>query len=401
MDAGIHNFTFLLLLAGVVSILARRLRLPYTVGLVVAGTLLAWLLGARGAALTKDLVFLVLLPPLVFEAAFHLHWPELKRYWLPVAVLATVGVGICAVVVAGVAVLIGGWAWAPALLFGILVSPTDPVAVIATFKELGLRGRLQILVEAESLFNDGTAAALFTIAVVAVTSTPPGPWSAAGQLLLTVAGGIGCGIAVGAVMLLLGSQSEDTLVHTTCTTVAAYGSFLMAESVHVSGVLAALSAGILMGNSRFLAGLSPGGRAALEAFWDYAAFIANAVVFLLMGMRLANQGFGEHVAVAAAAIAAALLGRAATVYGCCAFFRRPDTAVPLAEQHILFWGGLRGALGVALALGLPETTPHRSAIEFLVFAIAGFSILVQGLTITPLLRRLGLVGRDHAAAAHP
>ncbi len=127
----------------------------------------------------------------------------------------------------------------------------------------------------------------------------------------------------------------------------------------------------------------------------------DAVVFLLMGMRLANHGFGEHVAVAAAAIAAALLGRAATVYGCCAFFRRPDTAVPLAEQHILFWGGLRGALGVALALGLPETTPHRSAIEFLVFAVAGFSILVQGLTITPLLRRLGLVGRDHAAAAHP
>jgi CPA1 family monovalent cation:H+ antiporter len=211
--------------------------------------------------------------------------------------------------------------------------------------------------------------------------------------LITAGGGLLCGAVVAGTVLLLAGRTQDHLVEITFTTVAAYGSFLLAERLHVSGVLATLTAGIMLGNIGAgggpLCAITPRGREAVQAFWEYAAFVSNSLVFLLIGMREAHQGFLAVWAPIALAIVLVTLGRAAAVYPCCALFLRSSTRVTARHQHVLLWGGLRGALALALALSLPPEIPGRDLIVTASFAVVAFSVFVQGLTITPLLRRFG------------
>ncbi len=391
----IERVEVLLLIAAVVAILTRRLRVPYSVGLAATGVALALLSIQPDIALTRELIFTVLLPPLIFEAAFFLHWPELRRDFWVITALASLGVVLSAAVTAAGMHYLAGWQWMGALVFGVLIAATDPVSVIATFKEAGVKGRLRILVEAESLFNDGTAAVLFAVVTAIAAGQAVTTGSVALALLRIVAGGILCGALVAGLMLFLAGRSKDHLVELTCTAIAAYGSFLLAEHLQVSGVLATLAAGLMMGNLGHLGIVSDRGREAVEAFWEYAAFIANSLIFLLIGIREGQQNFWALGVSAAAGIALVLLGRAVAIYPVSLLFAFGNQRIPARQQHILVWGGLRGALGLALAMSLPEGIPHRDQIVGVTFAVVAFSIFVQGLTMTPVLRRLGeLPGRD-------
>jgi CPA1 family monovalent cation:H+ antiporter len=387
MELSFENGALLLLIAAVVALLTRRLHLPYSAGLVAAGMGLALLPFSPTLRLTKELLFNALLPPLIFEAAFHLDWKQLRRDLPVVLVLASLGVALSAAVTSAGMYYLAHWDWLSCAVFGILISATDPVSVIATFREAGARGRLLLLVESEALFNDGTAAVAFAVAITFAGGHTPTAISTIGLLAATVVGGLMCGAVVASLALLLAGRTEDHLVEIAFTTVAAWGSFLLAEHLHLSGVLATLTAGLLMANYRSLGEISPRGREAVEAFWEYAAFIANSLVFLLIGMR------GAHVNLLAGSVLAAVvfvtLGRAAVVYPCCLLFARSGLRVKLRHQHVLFWGGLRGALALALALGLPPEIPLRDQIVTISFAVVAFSVFVQGMTMTPLLRRVG------------
>lgn len=369
--------------------LTRRLRLPYSAGLVAAGMGLAILPFSPTVQLTKDLLFNALLPPLIFEAAFHLDWKQLRRDLPVVLVLASLGVALSAAVTAAGMYYLAHWDWISCAVFGILIAATDPVSVIATFRETGARGRLVLLVEAEALFNDGTAAVAFGVAITFTTGHTATALGTVSMLAATVVGGLMCGAVVACLALLLAGRTEDHLVEIAFTTVAAWGSFLMAEHLHLSGVLATLTAGLLMANYRSLGEISPRGREAVEAFWEYAAFIANSLVFLLIGMHGAHVNLWAVRVSAVAAIALVTLGRAAAIYPSCLFFAWSGLHVTSRHQHVLFWGGLRGALALALALGLPPAIPLRDHIVTISFAVVAFSVFVQGLTIGPLLRRLG------------
>jgi Na+:H+ antiporter len=394
-----ERFEILLLIAALVAIVARRVRLPYTVGLVAAGSVLALFPFGSGLTLTRELIFTAFLPPLVFEAALYLSWKELRRDLAVILVLATVGVVVSAgVTAAGMRYLVG-WEWQAALLFGALIAATDPVSVIATFKEAAVQGRLRLLVEAESLFNDGTAAVLFSVVLVAAEGGASDGLSVTRALAATVLGGLFWGGIVGGGVLVLAGRTDDHLVEITFTTIAAYGSFLLAEHFHTSGVLAALTAGILIGNLGSLGSITDRGREAVEAFWEYVAFVSNSLIFLLIGVRLAHQPFQTFLTPVLVGIALVILGRALAVYPCCLLFARSDRRVSLPHQHVLFWGGLRGALALALALGLPASIPRREAITTVAFAVVAFSVMVQGLTITPLLRALGELPPGQGAAA--
>jgi CPA1 family monovalent cation:H+ antiporter len=180
-------------------------------------------------------------------------------------------------------------------------------------------------------------------------------------------------------------------VEITLTTLAAWGSFLLAEHFHVSGVLAALTAGLLVGNVGWMGSISDSGRPAVLAFWEYVAFLANSLVFLLIGGREAEMPLLSVLEAAAVAVVLSLVGRAVAVYPITALFRGRALAVPTGFQHVLWWGGLRGALALALALALPASVPERGDIITVAFAVVAFSIFVQGLTMEPLMRRLGLI----------
>ena len=393
MDLSLENGALLLLIAAVVAILTRRLHLPYSIGLVAAGIGLALLPFAPKVNLTKEFIFTALLPPLLFEAAFHIHWNELRRDAGVILVLASVGVLLSAGVTTLGMHYLAQWEWMGALVFGVLIAATDPISVIATFKDAKVKGRLLLLVESESLFNDGTAAVVFGVAVAVASGQHLAPLEIGTTVLVTIGGGILCGVIVAAGALLLAGRTDDHLVEITFTTVAAYGAFLLAEDLGVSGVLATITAGLVMGNLRSFGTISTRGQVAVEAFWEYAAFVANSLVFLLIGMHEAHQNFIAIWLPAGIAVVLVTLGRAAAIYPCCFLFSRSERAVEMSHQHVLFWGGSRGALALALSLGLPPDMPRREQIITISFAVVAFSVFVQGLTMTPFLRKLGEIPR--------
>jgi len=399
MDITLSHLIGLLVVAIIVALLARRLSFPYTVGLVIAGIGLALTRLETGELLTHDFIFDLILPPLLFEAAINIHWRPLRVDLPPVLILSIFGVLVSAAFVAvGMGMLVS-WPAAAAIVFGVLIAATDPVAVIALFKDLGVSGRLRLLIESESLFNDGVAAVLFGLAL-GWADAANGASVSGSEIAWTFAkvsiGGIGVGIACALAAVAIARETSDHLVETALTFVVAYGAFLAAERFDVSGVLATVAAGIVMGNLGVLVesesptALSSQGRAFVVAFWDFAAFLANSLVFLLIGLRVAAIPFGaEHWVIVPVAIFLVLAGRAASVYPLCSPFARSRWAVPMREQHILWWGGLRGALALALALALPPTFPLDTEILVATFGVVTFSVIVQGFTMSMLMKALG------------
>jgi CPA1 family monovalent cation:H+ antiporter len=390
-EFSIFSLGLVLLTASLVAIVSRRLKLPYSVGLVIAGIALALLPSAIELPLTRDLIFNIFLPPLIFEAALHLEWKAFRRDLPLTAGLAFPGVVLAAATVAGGMYFLIGWSWIGAALFGVLIAATDPVSVIASFREMNVARRLSMLVETESLLNDGAAAVGFSLLISIAAGEAVTPVALIDSLLWTVAGGIGVGLVIAGGLLILAGRTEDHLVEITLTTIAAYGSFLLAEHFHMSGVLASLSAGLLVGNFGMMRSISENSRSHVLAFWEYAAFLANSVVFILIGGHEAHQHLTVVAGAAAVAMVLVLAGRSLAVYPICALFATSGLRIDHRYQHVLVWGGLRGALALALALALPGNIPERGEIIAVSFAVVAFSIFVQGLTMPYLIRQLGLL----------
>ena len=379
----------LLLVACLIAMLSRRLGLPYIVGLVVAGFLIALLPNSPQVPLSRDLVFNILLPPLVFEAALQLEWKRFRAELPLTLTLAFFGVAIAATVVAAGMHALAGWSWIGAALFGVLIAATDPVSVIASFREMGAQPRVSMVVESESLLNDGVAAVGFAVVSAIAAGASPSAAGVIPAFLWTLGGGLAIGLATSAAILLVAGRTDDPLVEITLTTIAAYGSFLVAEHFHASGIISALAAGLMIGSAgtRFL---SRSGRDRVHWAWEYFAFLANSLVFILIGMNVANQPLRLLGPTAAIAIILVLAGRGLSVYPLSLLFRWSRWRLKPSFQHTLFWGGLRGALALALALAVPATVPERDAIILTSFVVVAFSILVQGLTMPWLIKKLEL-----------
>lgn len=382
----------LLVIASLVAMISRRIGLPYTAGLVLAGIALAFLPIGAGLPLSRELIFNVFLPPLIFEAALQLKWQRFREQMPLTVVLAFLGVAISAGVVAAGMHWLLGWSWLGAAFFGVLIAATDPVSVIAAFKEMSAEPRLRMVVESESLLNDGVAAVGFALLLGIADGGGVTAAGALGSMLWTVGGGVAIGAAIAIVVLTVAGRTTDHLVELTLTTVIAWGSFLLAEHLEASGVFAALAAGILVGNVGWKRAISEEAQPHVVGFWEYAAFLANSCLFLLIGSHEAHQPIPLLSGALGVAIVLTLLGRAAAVYPLAALFSRSHLRLPATYQHVLVWGGLRGAVGLALALAVPGSIPERAAIVVLTFGVVAFSIFAQGLTMPPLLRRWDLTG---------
>jgi CPA1 family monovalent cation:H+ antiporter len=407
-------FVLLLLLISAVAIVVRKIRLPYTVALVVVGLALAILPteglvqlpqgfiglpfgnGAASDEITSQLILVLLVPPLVFEAALRLNLQTLRREWLPILLLAVPGVLITALLVGNVVSLTLGVPIALAMVFGALISATDPVAVIAFFRTLGVDKRLSILLEGESLINDGVAVVLFTLAVASAGSAAIHTTLLQGafEFVRVAGGGILVGLATGLVAAQIVSRLDDRLVETTLSMALAFGSFVGAETLDVSGILAVLTAGLVIG-SLDLDKLSPTTRITLYNFWDLLAFVANSAVFLILGLQIDMAGLIDHAGAVAVAVLAILSSRALVVYGAAWISSRWRDPIPMRYRHVMFWGGLRGAVSLALALSL--TGADSENLQVMTFGVVLFTLLVQGLTIEPLIKRLGLSNLAHTS----
>jgi CPA1 family monovalent cation:H+ antiporter len=386
----------LLLISCVVAIIARRTKLPYTVGLVIVGFFLAYGGITTDTHLSYDLIFDMLLPPLIFEAAFHLKWGELKPILRPVTLLATAGVLVSSAIAAGLLFLISGLSLPACLIIGIVLSATDPVSVLALLKEAKLPTRIHKLLEAESLFNDGTASILFAITPLVLA----GATSVSGVATISIVevlGGIGIGTLVGFAAMLVAGRTNDHLVEIAMTVIAAFSSFFIAQNFHTSGILSTLAAGMVIGNLDRFGAITEKGLHAAHSFWEFACFVANSYIFILIGLDLKLWEVSGAALVTTCTIGSMLIGRAFAVYGWCLPLRRTKDAVPGIVQHLLFWGGLRGALSIALVLALPDDFPDRNVVIAAVFNAVVFSIIVQGLTVSPLINRV----KKTVSSSHP
>jgi monovalent cation:H+ antiporter, CPA1 family len=401
-SAFIEFVLWMLVAASVVAVVANRFRVPYTVALVMVGLLigslhlpfLSEILQSRPKWMAPNVALPLFLPPLLFEGSLKMPLRQLRENVVPIAILANLGVLVTAIGTGWALHFALGMAILPAMVFGAIVGATDPISVLATFKLLEVPRRLETIVEAESLFNDGTAAVLFSILVAGVSAGGLQWWAAIERFVLVVVGGAVVGSIVGFACSKVTQRIDDPEIEITLTTIVAYGAYLAGESLHVSGVIATVAGGLWVGNYGTRVGMSPHTRVSLWSFWEYATFVINSFVFLLIGLEVKIDRLAHAREAVAIAIVAALLGRVLSVYGLVPFSNLFTRVVPLRWQHVLVVGGMRGALSLALALSLSLSFPDRPQILAMTFAVVSFTIVVQGLSIKPLLRILGLVREE-------
>ena len=378
----------------------RRLPLPYPVALVLAGLLVGSLHLFTAPHLTHELLFSIFLPGLLFEAAFHIELGQFWRNRLTIAGLAVPGViasaAIVALILPPLAHLLhvaDGFSWVYALVFGALISATDPIAVVGLFRTVGAPARLILLVEVESLLNDGTSIVFFTLSLSLLAGAAPGAAPVALQFLTVVGMAVVIGAAIGLAAAAVMRRWEHPLVWIATTLLAAYGSFLAAEAPGYSGVIATVTAGMLCGNGLAITSRAVRCRATTIEFWKLCAFVLNSAVFLLIGLEVRLSvlaGFWVPVLVAFGTVTAS---RILVVIANCAAVAVTRERYPWSWTPVLVWGGLRGALPMVLALSLPATFAYRTLIIAMTFGVAVLSIVLQGLTMLPLLRYLGLEQR--------
>lgn len=387
-----------------IALVVRRVRLPLSVALVLFGLLVAAISPVR-LTISPDVVLFALLPGLVFEAAFRLHLADLSRVVGRTVILAIPGVLLVAVVVATVLHLATGLPFGTAFVVGAIVSATDPVAVVASMRDVAAPRQLATLVEAESLFNDGTGVLLFTIAVGALHESVDVPAEVVTLAVVIVASLI-LGAACGFLASRIAALTDDYLVELTLTGVLAYGTYLLADSLGQSGIIATVTAGIVLGSYGRRVGINPRSLQAVDTVWEFVAFVLTALVFLLIGL---TSSFADLAAAAGPitwGVLAIFAGRLVVVYGLLGGVRvlaqrlpvrGPRSSewshirrMPFGWLHVVFWSGLRGAVAFALALALPLDIPDRALLQGTIFGIVLFTLVVQGATARRVILRAGV-----------
>ncbi|HAC65828.1 MAG TPA: sodium:proton antiporter [Cyanothece sp. UBA12306] len=368
-------------------------QIPYTLLLVIVGLGLAFI-DVRLVNLSPELILEIFLPPLLFEAAWNIRWRDLKENWFPIVLFAVAGVIIS---ILGVSLALSKFtdlALPIALLVGASLSATDPVSVVALFRELGASKKLTILMEGESLFNDGVAVVAFLLLVGIPLGTDVFSISDTLASFFTFVGiGIGLGCLVGFGISYLTQRFDIPLVEQSLTLVSAYGTYLITEELGGSGVIGVVTVGIILGNFGSRIGMNPRTRLLVSEFWDFLAFFVNSIVFLLIGDQIHFDSLNDHLGLIVVAIIAVLITRLIGIYGLGSlsdFITKSPITLP--EKTVLWWGGLRGSVSIALALSVPVILPGRQEIIDTVFGVVLFTLLVQGLTTQWVLKSLGLVG---------
>ena len=399
------EFEIIILFMAIISV-AMGVRyfsnLPYTIALIFAGIILSFFHIFPDIRLTPNLIFHVLLPPLLFEAAFNLNANELKENIKPILIYAVFGVIIAVFTTAfllqntfSLFNLNITMPFLATLLFGAVISSTDPISVLAIFKQLGVPKRLSSIIEGESLLNDGISVVLYGIVLSTIVSTNHFTLTNGIKEFVTVAfGGATIGAILGLTFSRITALVDDHLIEITLTTILTYLAYMSAEYFEVSGVISVIAAGLMVGNYGTKIGMSPTTRVSVKDFWDYIAFVINSLVFIIIGLEVGIVHLFTNFHYIIIAIVAVLIGRIVAILFLTFFINKIYNKITIKWQMVFVWGGVRGALAMALALAIPQDYEFRGIILIMTFGVVGFSLIVQGLSIGKLLGFLKIGGKD-------
>jgi monovalent cation/hydrogen antiporter len=422
MSATISLLFGLLVAIVVLATLASQLRLPYAVLLVLGGLLLGFIPGLPSVALDPEIVLVLFLPPLIYSSAWFTSWREFRANLRPILQLSLVLVLVTTLAIAVVAHAIAGLSWPVAFVLGAVISPTDAVAASATAKQLGLPRRIVTVIEGESMVNDATGLVVYRFAVAAVVTGSFSLWQAGLQFVVASLGGLAIGLVIAWPVAWLHRHLDDAPIEITITLLTPYAAYLLADTLQVSGVLAVLSAGLYLSrqSSRFF---SSNTRLQANAVWNVLVFLLNGLLFLLIGLQLRNilatsasLSLPTLIWQALLISLAVIVVRIAWVFSATSLprlifprFRARDPYPGWRQVGMVAWIGMRGGLSLAAALALPLTLtsgvpfPQRELVIFFTFAVILVTLVGQGLSLSPIIRLLGLeqdgsLQREHELA---
>ena len=388
-----QGFLFFLILLGSVATMLRlvdrtRSTVPYPVLLAAGGIVIGLIPGLRLPLISPELILLAFVPGLIFEATLELDLPELRRRLLPVGLLATLGVFLTVAAIGALAHFGLGLDWAGGMLLGAIVAATDPIAVVNILRQLKAPSGLAAILEGESLFNDGTGVAVFAAVLGTILTGHPSALDAGARFLFVTLVGVVIGVGVGTFAVFLLRRFNEADLEILITLVTAYGGYLAADVVHASGVVSVVTAGIVIARFGSRAGRLHGTQ--LVSFWNLLAFVLNAILFLLVGAALPTH---QLLAVGGLVIGAYLImfaARALPVYVLLGLADFRGATIPWSWRHMTFWGGLRGALSVALALSVANRPGVDQRISVIAYGVVVLSLLLQGGLLLPVADLLRL-----------
>nr|WP_090832020.1 MULTISPECIES: Na+/H+ antiporter [unclassified Bacillus (in: firmicutes)] len=387
----------LIMLAAGVTALAKKVKQPYPIALVIVGALIGlfnvpilepvkWFI-TEGEVFNFVIVTLFL-PALLGEAALKLPFTHLRENQKPIMFLAFGATLLSFIIIGFSGYFLLELSIPVAFVFAALMSATDPVSVLSIFKSVGVQKRLAIVIEGESLFNDGLAVVLFKISAFYLLIYMDAGWIGFGmglwEFVKVITLGLIVGGALGYVFSLLTSFFDDYPLEIIFSIILFYGSFLLAESIHASGVIAVVTAALILGNYGYKIGMTPTTKLNINNFWDVAALLSNSIVFLMVGLEITRINVLDKWGIIFAAIIIVLVARSIAVYMSLYFAKD----FPVSWRHIINWGGLKGSLSIALVLSLPRNFAGREDLLILAFSVVLFSLLVQGLSVKPLIKFL-------------
>jgi len=382
----------LLLSATVVAILAKKLKFPYSTALVIAGLFISLFGILPKTTLNSDIVLNLFLPILLFESAINTNISHLKENIKPIIFLSLPGVIISAFVTGSILVYFLHLNWPIALLLGSMLTITDTVSVLAVFKDVKVPVRLSTIIEGESLFNDGTAIVLFRLFLGIVISQKFNLINSISQVVIVSIGGLIVGFAVGYLASFVLTKIKDHLIEIVLTTTVAIGTFFIAEELHISGIIAVVTAGLVIGNYNWQKELSPTSQLAIGSFWEYAGFLVNSIIFILIGLSINFSNIIRYIPDIIYAFVAFNITRIILIYPSffiLNFFEKEK--IPFKWQHIFIIANIKGSLTMALAIGLPLSISNREYFISILFGVVFISLLIQGLLLKPFIKWMNLI----------
>ena len=393
-----QSFLFFLILLGAAATalrLASRTAsvaaVPYPVLLALGGILIGISPGLSLPPIGPDLILLAFVPGLVFEASLNLDLRELRRRAFPVGLLASAGVFLTVGLIGVLTHLLLGLDWSSGFLLGAIVAATDPIAVVTLLRRVGAPKGVEAILDGESLFNDGTGVAVFAAVLGTILTGHPSAGDAVLRFLLVTAGGTVLGAVIGAAGVLFLRLVREAELEILVTLVAAYGSYLAADVAHTSGVVAVVAAGVVVARFGSRSGQLQGTQ--LHGFWSLLAFVLNAILFLIVGIALPAHRVLGVIGLVAGAYLIMFAARAISVYGLLTAIDPRSKRIPWSWRHMTMWGGVRGALSVALALSVASVAGVTATVSVIAYGMVVLSLVVQGGLLLPVASLLGLRGR--------